>query len=274
MPPDGVTRILRFETDIVFAIGRTQLLGPDDVPKLVAVQDGYRLRSLSEFAGTTKPPAAPAVDWPMWDDAASRDERFIGYAEPPAHLLRAGIHADDSALVQRLAASVSRQGAPFDADTLDAPMRETPSAPACGRARRRMEAAAETMPAYPTGWSNSDAFGDRAYYAGDYAKRAAGAQLGWGGNDRIEAMYPILRHDADGEVLDGSRHAYTMTWKTDPPTHAFWSVTMYDRSYDGSAGYHGEEPDRSVSHQLDDRGTGARRRRLTRHVHPERETRG
>lgn len=33
-----------------------------------------------------------------------------------------------------------------------------------------------------------------------------------------------------------------MTWKTDPPTHAFWSVTIYDRSYDGSAGFMVKNP--------------------------------
>ncbi len=233
--PDGVTRVLRFETDIVFAIGRTQLLGPDDVPKLVAVQDGYRLRSLSEFAGTTKPPAAPAVDWPMWDDAASRDERFIGYANLLLTLCQP-IHAEDSALMHRLAGIGMQPGAPFDADSLDAPVREAICA-GVRAARQRMEAYLTAQPSYPTGWSNTDVFGDRAYYAGDYAKRATGALLGWGGNDRIEAFYPLLRKDADGDRLDGSRHAYELTWDTDPPAHAFWSVTMYDMSYDGSAGY-------------------------------------
>ena len=171
----------------------------------------------------------------MWADEASRDERFIGYlnflltfCEP--------VHDDDAALMRRLGEIGVAPGAAFDAETLDPDARDAVRA-GVERARRRMETAAETMPAYSTGWTNSDPFGDRTFYAGDYLRRAVGAQLGWGGNDRIEAMYPILRHDADGEVLDGSRHAYTMTWKTDPPTHAFWSVTIYDRSYDGSAGF-------------------------------------
>jgi hypothetical protein len=35
---------------------------------------------------------------------------------------------------------------------------------------------------------------------------------------------------ADGEVLDGSKHAYTLTFPAgqSPPVNAFWSVTMYD----------------------------------------------
>ena len=36
--------------------------------------------------------------------------------------------------------------------------------------------------------------------------------------------------DADGEPLDGSAHAYTMTFPDGalPPVKAFWSLTMYD----------------------------------------------
>jgi hypothetical protein len=35
---------------------------------------------------------------------------------------------------------------------------------------------------------------------------------------------------ADGEVLDGSKHEYTLTFPAgqSPPVSAFWSVTMYD----------------------------------------------
>ncbi len=238
--PQDITQTLRFETDIVFLIGRTQLLGPEDVSRLQAVQRGYELQPLSVFAATPAAANAPVVDWPIWADEASRDERFIGYlnflltfCEP--------VHDDDAALMRRLGEIGVAPGAAFDAETLDPDARDAVRA-GVERARRRMEAAAEAMPAYSTGWTNSDPFGDRAFYAGDYLRRAVGAQLGWGGNDRIEAMYPILRHDADGEVLDGSRHAYTMTWKTDPPTHAFWSVTIYDRSYDGSAGFMVKNP--------------------------------
>jgi hypothetical protein len=80
------------------------------------------------------------------------------------------------------------------------------------------------------GWNIASFFGDRAFYSGDWLKRAAAAKGGIFGNSAIEAMYPLTRVTASGETLDGSKHSYTLTFaKVNlPPVNAFWSVTMYD----------------------------------------------
>src|SRR5256886_6863681 len=80
------------------------------------------------------------------------------------------------------------------------------------------------------GWKVGSLFGDSAFYNGDWLKRAAAAQAGIYGNDAVEAMYPMTKTLADGEVLDGSKHNYTLTFAAgqSPPVNAFWSVTMYD----------------------------------------------
>jgi hypothetical protein len=64
---------------------------------------------------------------------------------------------------------------------------------------------------------------------------------GWGGNDASEALYPMVREDADGEPLQGD-HRYQLVLASPPPADAFWSVTMYDTSYDGTAGYFVDNP--------------------------------
>ena len=72
--------------------------------------------------------------------------------------------------------------------------------------------------------------GDRAFFGGDWLKRAAVAKAGIYANSTAEAMYPLTRKDVHGEPLDGSKHNYTLTFAKGqlPPVNAFWSVTMYD----------------------------------------------
>jgi hypothetical protein len=91
------------------------------------------------------------------------------------------------------------------------------------------------------GWMAIDAFGDREFFDGDYLLRAAGAMAGWGGNDKIEAFYPMTSIDSDDQPLSGD-NAYRLRFDTLPPAKAFWSVTMYDTSYDGVAGYLVDNP--------------------------------
>ena len=79
------------------------------------------------------------------------------------------------------------------------------------------------------GWVVSSLFGDRAFYAGDWLKRAAGARAGIYGNSANEATYPMARVLLNGEELDCSKHNYTLTFPKGqlPPVNALWSVTMY-----------------------------------------------
>jgi len=56
------------------------------------------------------------------------------------------------------------------------------------------------------GWKIGSLFGDRQFYSGDWLKRAAAAKGGIYGNDAIEAVYPMAKTLADGEILDGSKH--------------------------------------------------------------------
>jgi hypothetical protein len=69
---------------------------------------------------------------------------------------------------------------------------------------------------------------NRAFFNGDWLLRAAAARAGIYGLDAEEAMYPMTRNAADGSLLDGSKHRYTITFAKGqlPPVHAFWSVTM------------------------------------------------
>ena len=72
------------------------------------------------------------------------------------------------------------------------------------------------------GWKIGSLFGDRAFYNGNWLKRAAAAKGGIYGNDAAEAMYPMAKTLVGGEELDGSKHNYTLTFAKDqfPPVNA------------------------------------------------------
>ncbi len=236
--PDGFTDVLRFETDLVFVIGRTQLFGPDDVETLRPIMRAYHLEPLSTRLGTTAP-SASAFDWPVWNDEASRDERFIGYVnsllawcQPP--------HPSEATMFDRFARAGIGAGLPFDADDLDDDVRAALRS-GVDRARTKIADRVEHLGDVVNGWSAVEALGSREFFDGDYLLRAAGAMAGWGGNDKIEAFYPLARTDVDGEPLSSDR-TYRLRFDALPPVRAFWSVTMYDTSYDGVAGYLVENP--------------------------------
>jgi len=236
--PDGFDFSFSFETDLVYLIGRSQMLGPDDQPALASVMEQYRLEPLEAFQGGEAPALDP-FDWPHWDDETSRDERFIGYANALLALYQP-IHPDERELFDRFASVGIGPGLPFDEEALSPDHKEALSQ-GVASARSKMSEASESMGENINGWMSMDPFGNREFYGDDYMKRAASAMIGWGGNDRIEAHYPMARGDIEGEPFDGNAK-YQLTLSEPPPVNAFWSVTMYDTAYDGTAGYLVENP--------------------------------
>src|SRR6185436_4466300 len=49
--PKGVKKVCRCETDLMLAVYRTQLFGPDDLENVKKVQSGYLAQPLSAFLG-------------------------------------------------------------------------------------------------------------------------------------------------------------------------------------------------------------------------------
>jgi hypothetical protein len=106
---------------------------------------------------------------------------------------------------------------------IDAGLRQRPLA-------ERIEKSSVTLGKEVNGWRTGLNSGDRAYYGGDWLRRAAVALAGIHANDPAEALYPTTHVDSTGAKLDGATSRYTITFPSGqfPPVNAFWSVTMYD----------------------------------------------
>ncbi|WP_051717621.1 DUF1254 domain-containing protein [Streptomyces sp. NRRL F-5727] len=214
--PDGVSGVLRTATRLVGVLGRTHLAGPDDVPALRAVQEGYRLRPLSEFTDTAAPHPAEEPVWPVWREEETDTVEFLTLLD---FLLRFFPVLDaDRDLRARLAALGVDGGGAFEPAALSPELRAALEAGiADGRARLTEAAAATPRPA--------GLHGTRAELAADPLRRALAAHQDPYGLPDAQ----VWRRDpaADGPP-DGSRHAYALRFAPGqlPPARFFWSASL------------------------------------------------
>lgn len=224
--PAGIKQVFHSSTQFSLAAYRTQLFNADDMPNVVKVQAGYKVQPLSAYLHQPAPPAAPAIDFPKINDKMVKTG-FFEYLDFALQFAPPG--PEEEAIRTKLARIGVGAGKTFDFKDLSLKHKVE-----VGLGMKNGEAKTEHYLAAGqkniNGWKVGSLFGDRAFYDGDWLKRAAAAKGGIYGNNAIEATYPMTKTLADGHVLDGSKHNYTLTFSAGdfPPVNAFWSITMYD----------------------------------------------
>jgi hypothetical protein len=227
--PPGIKKVFRSTTQFSIVIFRTQLFGADDLEGVKKVQAGYKPQPLSAYLHKPTAAAAPAIEFPKFEKELVK-LNFFEYLDlalqfAPEQPVEKDIRA-------KLASIGVGPGKTFNFKDLSL---EDKAEILLGMKQgdRKVDEAVAAAGKPVNGWRVSSLFGDSAYFNGDWLKRAAGARGGIYGNDAVEAMYPATRTDSNGEVLDGSKHNYTLTFASGqlPPVNAFWSLTMYDSKY-------------------------------------------
>jgi hypothetical protein len=218
--PAGIDGVFRAETEIIMTLTRTGVDGEADIPAMKAVQAGYRLTPLSAFAGSPAPPAAPVLDWPVWDKARAEGLGFITYLNALLRLMPPV--ASEAAMLARFARIGIGAGLPFDAAVLAPEIR-------AAMEEGIAEAAAEFQARAAKETDSMKLFGTREQLGADYIyNRNAGAALGVLGNTKEEAIYASQQTEPDGAPLDGRKH-WSLRFAPGewPPVDFFWSITMY-----------------------------------------------
>ena len=224
--PTGINQVFHSTTPFALTIFRTQLFNAEDMPNVVKVQAGYKVQALSAFLKQPTPSAAPKIDF-LPATTAGIKANFYEYLD--AALQFVPETPDTTGLRGRLASIGIGPGKSFEFKELSLEHKAAVLL-AMKEGDDKVEKFLNTGNKDINGWKIGSLFGDRAFYNGDWLKRAAAAKGGIYGNNAIEAMYPMTRVDTNGETLDGSKHNYTLTFSAGqlPPVNAFWSVTMYD----------------------------------------------
>ncbi len=227
--PQGVATTFRSETEFSLVIYRTQLFNPGDMENVKRVQAGYKVQALSAFLGKPAPPPAPAIEWPKFeqDVFTARLGEYLSFLLqfcPPT-----GTAAAEKPLREKFALIGIGAGETAHPRELSPEMKAA-LGEAVKAAFAKINETANSVGTVVNGWRVGAAAGSRDFYRGNWALRAAAAKLGIYGNDSDEAVYPFARNDVNGLPLDGSTHAYAMTFGPGelPPVNAFWSITMYD----------------------------------------------
>ncbi|WP_408600480.1 DUF1254 domain-containing protein [Pseudomonas sp. PLMAX] len=224
--PPGIKKVFRSQTQLLFAVFRTQLYNPADMPNVEKIQSGYAAQPLSVYLKQPTPPAAPAIDFPKFDKDLVKTDffKYLSFA-----LQFAPVTPEEVAIRAKLARMGISAGKDFNFQDLSA---EQKAAVIEGMqtGHTKVENAVNHLGTQVNGWNIVSSGGDAAFYNGDWLKRAAIAQAGIYANDAEEATYPMAKILSDGTPLDGSKHNYTLTFPAGqlPPVNAFWSVTMYD----------------------------------------------
>ena len=225
--PKGVKKVFHSETELGFAVYRTQLFHPGDLDNVKKVQAGYKVQPLSEFLGQAAPKAAPAIDFikPLTPETQKTSPEFFNILN---FLLQfCPTNPSEKALMARFASIGVGAGKTFDASKLSPEMK---TAIEQGMADAWAEFADFKKTRFDTGQVTSgDVFGTRQYLKNNYLYRMAGGVIGLYGNSKQEAMYPFYGVDSSKQPLAGA-NSYTLRFAPGklPPVNAFWSLTMYE----------------------------------------------
>ena len=218
--PKGVTRV-DCPTPTGFIIGRWFVASEKDVTAVNAIQRQVTMTPLSSFGKDYTPPKVPVVP-------AKKYTGDLAFFEQLGDtLVINGAPATDAGLlgmVKEIGLTVDHG---FDPSGLsDGEKKALAQAVVDGEAM--LAAKSASMGKEVNGWQLSPVHDE--YFGNDYLFRAAIGYQAMFVNTPIEAYYPGVFKDSDGNTLDGSKANYTMTFpkgKT-PPVGAFWSTTMYD----------------------------------------------
>ena len=205
--PDGITEVVRVESDFIKLMGRVMATGVEDEKKALTYVDDWNIRTLSAFLGQNGPKPKARKFVPASGNSWLERVNFVladsTMATADAHWLEgleaSGIGADKMVFTpeQLAAAEISEYN-------VTAKLKEI----------------------LPTLTNASNALGTREELGNaDRIPFQVATYIGQWGAPPVEASYVQMIKDQNGDALDGANN-YTITFI--PPTVSqFWSVTAY-----------------------------------------------
>ncbi|WP_339497705.1 DUF1254 domain-containing protein [Pseudomonas canadensis] len=224
--PVDIDRVIYSESNLVYALYRTQLFDEKDQIKVKQIQNGYKVQPLSGYVKQTTPAKVAKIEWPKPTAAMTDSPQLFRYLN--FMLAYAKPQDSEKDVLARFAKIGIAPGEPFKVGQLSAEQRK---ALEDGIADAKAEFAAFKKDKLDTHQVTSgELHGSRDRLKNNYLYRYAGANLRLFGNSPDEVAYLTYAVDSEGKPANGARHSYTVHFAKDqlPPADAFWSLTMYE----------------------------------------------
>jgi hypothetical protein len=217
--PEGITQVIRAETEIIGILAGTSVNGAADLPNVRGMQMSYIIQSLSEFVSAIPPLLAPPITFPEWDEQLALSGAFIGYLN---FLLQfVSPHPSESELYRRFAMIGIGPGRSFLPDEMPTDVINAIEEGAAAGLMAIDERCARMT-------TSCELSGTRESLRNNYLKRAVAANLAIYDNSFEEVVYKRTHADVDGNLLTGaSRYVWRFEPHQIPPVNFFWSATMY-----------------------------------------------
>ena len=218
--PKGLKRVIHGDSEFLGTLTRTQLIEPKDLPNVKKIQHEYKLQPLSAYLGKSAPKPAAAIQWKPWKEGAETTDEFWAYVN--FLLSFTTLNAQDKPVQDRMAKIGLSAGKSWNSAALGKDV----SAAIAGGMKEALDGLKKGS-AHIT--DPSLFFRSRKDMNKDYFNRALGVYVGIFGNVKKVSVYFAVAKDDKGEVFDGSKHNYAITFTADqiPPAKNFWSWTMY-----------------------------------------------
>lgn len=234
--PPGIDKVLESPTPWFLAVGRTYTSNtPEDLEVVHQVQQGYKIYPLSEW-GKAKPSEALAITDVL--DAFPADDPLGSFKTMNASMKENPPPPRDLALMKQFALVGLGPLAEQELDDLD-PATRAGLVRASVDARAYLQQVSEAVGSITNanrvvnGWTYNPSNWGRMAESGDFLGRAATQSLSGGIENLVEEAVKLrIFTDSKGEPLDGSRR-YVLKFNKDqiPVVDAFWSITLYDNSF-------------------------------------------
>ena len=221
--PAGIDKVIRAETQFVFALYRTQLFNAADIGNVEKIQTGYGLEMFSAFAKTEPPTPAPDIEFIKALTPAEERDTLDFFNILNFVLQYCPVDPSEKELRAQFEQIGIKPGRPLIEEMLSPDMAAALKA-GMAEGQKQIDAARAERK------TSTDLFGSRAEMKNNFLDRAIGAQAGIYGNSVDEALYGGYETDSTGAPLDAAKDRYTLHFDKDklPPAKAFWSITMYD----------------------------------------------